>query len=43
MWCLALFVVETDRGAGVVMGLPLVVLGILFIISWYRKKHHEAK
>jgi hypothetical protein len=37
MWCLALFVVETDRGAGVVMGLPLFVLAILFMVSWYRK------
>ena len=31
MWCLTLFVVEIDRGAGVVMGFPLFVLGILFI------------
>ena len=37
MWCLALFVVETDRGAGVVMGLPLFILAILFIVSWHRK------
>jgi hypothetical protein len=38
MWYLGLFVVETDRGAGVVMGLPLFILGILFIVSWYRKR-----
>lgn len=31
MWCLTLFVVEIDRGAGVVMGFPLFVLGIFFI------------
>lgn len=38
MWCLALFIAKTDRGSGVVMGLPLFILGVLFIISWYRKK-----
>ncbi len=38
MWFLALFIAETDRGAGVVVGLPVFILGILFIISWYRKK-----
>jgi hypothetical protein len=37
MWCLALFVAKIDRGAGVVMGLPLFVLAILFMVSWYRK------
>ncbi len=37
MWCLALFVAEIDRGAGVVMGLPLFILAILLIASWYRK------
>ena len=41
MWCLALFVVETDRGAGVVMGLPLFVLAILFMVSWYRKSRES--
>jgi len=35
MWYLALFVVEHDRGAGVVMGIPLFIIGIGFIISWY--------
>jgi hypothetical protein len=42
MWCLALFIAEHDRGAGVVMGVPLFVLGILFIISWYRKKGKQT-
>ena len=42
MWCLALFIAEHDRGSGVVMGLPLFILGILFIISWYRKKGKET-
>jgi pilus assembly protein TadC len=41
MWCLALFVVEIDRGAGVVMGLPLFILGILFIVTWYRKSRES--
>jgi len=41
MWCPALFVVETDRGAGVVMGLPLFMLGILFIVSWHRKSRES--
>jgi len=38
MWYLALFVVQTDRGAGVVMGVPLFILAILFILSWYRRR-----
>ena len=38
MWYLALFVVQTDHGAGVVMGVPLFILAILFIISWYRRR-----
>ena len=38
MWCLTLFISEHDRGNSVVMGLPLFILGILFIISWYKKR-----
>ncbi len=41
MWCLALFIAEHDRGSSVAMGLPLFILGILFIISWYKKKSKE--
>ena len=41
MWYLGLFIVEHDRGAGVVMGLPLFILGILFIVSWYRKSRES--
>jgi peptidoglycan/LPS O-acetylase OafA/YrhL len=41
MWVLALFIVEHDKGGGVVMGLPLFILGILFIISRYRKTGKE--
>jgi len=42
MWCLALFIADHDRGGGVGFGLPLFILGILFIISWYRKKSKET-
>ncbi len=38
MWYLGLFVAQQDRGAGVVMGLPLFVLAILFIVSWYKRR-----
>ena len=41
MWYLAIFVAEHDQGGGVVMGLPLFVLGILFIVSWYRTKSRK--
>jgi hypothetical protein len=43
MWYLGLFVAERDRGAGVVMGVPLFILGILFIVSGYRKKGRSGK
>jgi len=42
MWYLALFIAVHDRGGGVGFGLPLLILGILFIISGYRKKEREA-
>ncbi len=38
MWYLGLFIVEHDRWSGVVMGLPVFIFGILFIVSWYRKR-----
>ena len=38
MWYLALFVAREEREAGVVMGAPLFVLAILFVISWYRRR-----
>jgi hypothetical protein len=28
-----------QSGGGIAMGLPLLVLGMLFIITWYDKKH----
>lgn len=37
MWILGLFIAEHDKGAGVVMGLPLFVLGILYIVRQHRK------
>ena len=37
MWYLA-SIAEHDKGGGIVFGLPLIILGVLFIISWYRKK-----
>lgn len=41
MWVITLFIAQTDRGMSVVLGFPLFILGILFIISWYRKKSKE--
>jgi hypothetical protein len=38
MWYLGLFVAQTDRGAAIVMGFPLFVLAVLFIIAWYKKR-----
>jgi len=38
MWYLGLFVAETDKGVGVVMGVPMFVIGILFIVYWYRRR-----
>ena len=42
MWYLGLFVAERDKGAGVVMGVPMFIIGILFIIYWYRKEVKTA-
>jgi len=38
MWYLGLFVAESEREAAIVMGFPLFVLAVLFIIAWYRKR-----
>jgi hypothetical protein len=38
MWYIALFVAEKDRGAGVVMGFPMFIIGVLFIVYWYKKR-----
>lgn len=38
VWYPGLYVAETDKGAGVVMGITMFIVGILFIVHWYRKK-----
>ena len=38
MWYLGLFIAETDKGAGVVIGFPVFVIGVLFLVSWYKSK-----
>jgi membrane-bound ClpP family serine protease len=43
MWYIGLFVAETDRGVGVVMGVPMFIIGILFIVYWYRKRLRANK
>jgi hypothetical protein len=37
MWCLELFIVAPLRnnGGGIVMGLPLFILGVLFLLHWH--------
>jgi hypothetical protein len=42
MWYLGLFIAEHDKGVGVVMGVPLFIVGILFIVSWRRKKQRSS-
>ncbi len=45
MWCLELFVVAPLRnngGGGIGMGLPLFVLGVLFILHWHRGRTINA-
>jgi membrane protease YdiL (CAAX protease family) len=37
MWYLGLFVAERDKGAGVVMGVPMFIIAILFVVYWYRR------
>lgn len=41
MWCYGKFIVAPLHGhgtEGIEMGFPLLILGILFIVSWYNKK-----
>ena len=42
MWILGLFIAEQDRGVGVVIGIPIFILGVLFIVKWYRKRSDRA-
>lgn len=39
MWYLGLFVAQSDRGAAVVMGFPLFVIAILFIIGAFKTRN----
>jgi hypothetical protein len=39
MWYLGLFVAQSDRGAAVVMGFPLLVLAVLLIIAAFKKSN----
>lgn len=38
MWYLGVFVAQSDRGAAPVIGFPLFVLAVLFIIAWLKKR-----
>ena len=38
MWYLGLFIAEQDKGAGVVMGIPLFIVAVLYIISAKKNK-----
>lgn len=46
MWCFELLVVAPvkgeDAGGGVVMGTPLFILGLLFVLRWFRKRKHQG-
>ena len=35
---MGLVLAETDRGVAVVMGVPMFVIGVLFIVSSYRRR-----
>jgi ABC-type multidrug transport system permease subunit len=39
MWIIGLFIVEHDRGAGVILGLPVFILGILFVLKWFKREN----
>jgi hypothetical protein len=43
MCYLGLFIAVTDRGASMVLGFPMLVVAILFIISWYKNKNVNAR
>jgi hypothetical protein len=38
MWILELFIVEKGGGFGIISGIPLLVLGVLFITAGYRNR-----
>lgn len=39
MWYLGLFVAQSDRGAAIVIGFPLLVLAVLFMIGAFKKRN----
>jgi hypothetical protein len=43
MWIMAFVIAETDAGSGVALGLPLFVLGIFFIKTWYKKRKSKMQ
>ena len=43
MWYLGLSIAEHDKGASVVMGLPMFIVGILFIFTRYRSRDRITK
>ena len=42
MWFLELYIVEKDGGFGIISGLPLLVLGVLFISIGYKSRKEIA-
>ena len=38
MWCYGKFICDPPETEGIEMGFPLLILAILFIVSWYNKK-----
>ncbi len=46
MWGLEIFVVApikgADAGGGIAMGFPLFILGILFVVRWYKGRSVET-
>jgi ABC-type sulfate transport system permease subunit len=43
MWYLGLLIAEHDKGASIVMGLPMFIIGIIFIVSRYRRRERTTK
>ncbi|MBU1097056.1 MAG: hypothetical protein KKB34_11295 [Bacteroidetes bacterium] len=43
MWYLSLLIAELDKGASVIMGLPMFIVGIIFIVSRYRSRERIKK
>jgi hypothetical protein len=41
MWVLGLLIAVQDRDTSIVLGFPLFVLSILFVVRWYKKRSVE--